>query len=322
MYDMHYDLLTILYFNMIQNNKFANKKKMQNDLKQIYANKNILGGLINLYFMTPEEMQDELDISIEEMRDIKQMLSQSIQFLESMKDKGIIPYDTDFIYSIEGCDYIKSNQELEELYEMGVRSIIPVWNHQNQYGSGYRTTSGLTIVGVQLVKKAIDLGMIIDISHANEKTFYDILDVYEKNRKQDSIIIATHSNVRSLCDRKRNLNDEQLHRLKDLGGYIGLFTNGNFLSEDNEQISYNERQKHFLRHLDYLIKVIQFDINRIVLSTDDMNFHPDTSYHHLEAFPVESIGFTIYQLLEKHYGTSVAKKLTFENASSIIGKIK
>ncbi len=322
MYDMHYDLLTILYFNMVKNNKFANKEKLIYDLKQIYQDNNVLGGIINLYFMTPEEMNEELDISLQEMSNIRNMFLKSIGFLNTMKKQGIIPYNKNFIYSIEGCDYIQTEKDLEGLYELGLRSIIPVWNHRNQYGSGNRTEAGLTKKGISLIKKAIDLGIIIDVSHANMNTFNDILDVYSDNRKEDSIIMASHSNIRSLCDRDRNLTDFQIQRLKDSNGYIGLFTNGNFLLNNNENATYVERQNNFLKHLDYLINTMKFPIDKILLSTDDMNFNPDKSYHHLEAFPIETISRDIFRKIYDRYGYDVANKIIRENAEYIVNKVK
>lgn len=321
MYDMHYDLLTILYFNMIENNKFENKEKLIKDLRQIYRQDNILGGIINLYFMTPDEMKEELDISLEEMVDIKKMFEKSTQFLDRMRKEGIIPTTTSFIYSIEGCDYIDSIETLEELYHLGLRSILPVWNHQNQYGSGNRTESGLTEQGKELVEKAIELGIILDLSHANQQTFDDILKVYQAKRKENSIIMASHSNIRTLCDRNRNLTDNQLRSLKEVDGYIGLFTNGNFLSKNNEHLSYQERQINFLKHLDYLINVVGYSIDKIVLATDDMNFNPDESYHRLEAFPIENIGIEIYQCIADQYGEDIALKITKENAERIIKQV-
>ncbi len=321
MYDMHYDLLTILYFNMMENNKFANKEKLIKDLRKIYRQDNILGGIINLYFMPPDEMKEELDISLKEMADIKKMFPRSIQFLNRMKDAGVIPSTTNFIYSIEGCDYIDNIKTLEELYHLGLRSILPVWNHQNQYGSGNRSESGLTEQGKELTEKAIELGIIIDVSHANQQTFDDILKVYQAKRKEISIIMASHSNIRTLCDRNRNLTDQQLRQLKEVNGYIGLFTNGNFLSKNNEHLSYHERQIQFLKHLDYLINIIGYDIDKIVLATDDMNFNLDESYHHLEAFPIENIGIEIYQLIANQYGESIARKIIRENAEHIIVQV-
>lgn len=210
MYDMHFDLLTIVYciFN----------KKINLDIdyiKKIYKD-NVIGGIVNLYFMSKQEMQEQLNIAF---FDVSKMFEESVKYLEILKQNDIIPKDINFIYSIEGCDYLKDSLELEYLYKLGLRSILPVWNEENKFGSGIRSDKRLTNLGKQLIKKAIELNMIIDVSHANEKTFNDILDIIEKENYPN--IIVSHSNVKSLCDNKRNLSDEQLFRLKKLGGYIG-----------------------------------------------------------------------------------------------------
>lgn len=321
MYDMHYDLLTILYFTMSDNNIFANKEKLFYDLQKIYRNDNILGGIINLYFMTKEEMKEELDITYAEMVDIKGMFLKSITLLEMLKKCEIIPIQTKFLYGIEGCDYIKNEQELEDLYRIGLRSIILVWNHKNQYGSGIRTKDGLTNSGRSVIKKALDLGIIIDVSHANEETFYDTINVYESFKKDDSILLASHSNVRSICNRKRNLSDQELYHLKQVNGYIGLFTNGNFVSLNNKNLSYKERQHAFMKHLEYLIDSIGFDIYHIIIATDDMNYHPNSIYHHLEVFPIETVARDLFTMISNKYDEYVATRIMKDNAKEIIDKI-
>jgi len=323
MYDMHYDLLTIIYYNMRKNNNMANPEKMITDCLKIYSN-NIIGGIINLYFMSKEEMKEELDINENELTNVKNMFQKSISDLELLKQAGVIPLNTDFIYSIEGCDYFQDENELEALYDMGLRAILPVWNEKNKFGSGNRSKEGLTDLGIRLIKKAIDLNIIIDVSHANEKTFYDILDVIEEEQKLGKKVnlIASHSNVRTLCDRERNLSDEQLKRLKDLGGYIGLFTNGNFLSKDNEEIMYEERQNNYLKHLDYIINNIGFTTDKILVSTDDMNFNPDKSYHNLEAFPIETISTKLHNLIEKNYNKEHADNILVNNAQKLFKNVK
>lgn len=322
MYDMHYDLLTILYFNFKDNNSLANKQKVIEDCKKIYNN-NILGGLINLYFMSEKEMKEELGIDKEELYDVTAMFIKSIKYLELLKDNDIIPNDINFLYSIEGCDYIKSNEELEVLYNLGLRSILPVWNEKNKFGSGNRSDLGLTDLGIELIKKAIDLGIIIDVSHANQKTFNDIIDVIKEEQinGKEPIVIASHSNVRSLCDVRRNLTDEQLIKLKEVGGYIGLLTNGNFLSLDNEQIDKSKRQENFIKHLKYIYEVIGFSDDRILLSTDDMNFNPDPSYHNLEAFKLDSVSVDMREKLSQYFETSFIDKIMVENAENIINKV-
>ncbi len=324
MYDMHYDLLTILIFHLKRHQSFDYLAEYLEILPKIYSPKNILGGIINLYFAPEKEMLEELDISLKEMQNIVTMFSKSLLFLENMKILGLIPENTDFLYGIEGCDYIQGEQTLIQLYNLGLRAITPVYKYKNQFGSGYLEEGGLSSVGEKFLKKAIDLGMIIDVSHANEETFYDILKVVVGAQQEGKrpTVIASHSNVRELCDRKRNLTQDQLIALKNARGYISLFTNGNFVSLDNEEISYEKRQQNFLKHIDYVKERIGFSEDKILLATDDMNFHPDSSYHHLEFFPIDKIKIQLENLLISRYGEEFTKKIMTENAKKLIKSIK
>ena len=319
MYDMHYDLLTILYYNFKQNNKYANIPKLIDDCQKIYTN-NIKGGIINLYFMSEAEMYNEIGITKDELLDVKKMFKKSIKYLEYLKEINVIPKNIDFLYSIEGCDYLNNEHDLEELYKIGLRSILPVWNNENKFASGNRSNKGLTELGIKLIEKALSLGIIIDVSHANEKSFHDILNRIKKHNNYT--LIASHSNVKSICNRSRNLNDEELIRLRDLNGYISLFTNSNFLSKNNKTMSYQDRQRIYLKHLDYLINKLQYPKDKILVSTDDMNFHPDIIYHGVETFPIENISNELYSLISNNYDEQLANMIIYDNPKKIIDKVK
>lgn len=323
MYDMHYDLLTILYFNLTKQNPLSNIPKLLKNCKKIYQH-NVLGGIINLYFMSPEEMLEELGITEEELHNVEKMFKKSITYLEQLKKEKIIPYDIEFLYSIEGCDYLKNENDLEILYNLGLRAILPVWNEKNKFGSGNRSEEGLTELGKRLIKKAMNLGIIVDVSHANQKTFYNILEVVEEQMKynKDAIVMATHSNVKSICHKERNLDDQQLKRLKELRCYIGLFTNSKFLSDNYQELDYKERQEVFLKHLNYIIYQIKFPIDKIIVSTDDMNFHPDPKYHRTEAFKIETIAIDMYELIKKNLSEEIAEAILIKNPQTIIKKVK
>lgn len=324
MYDAHYDLLTILYFRMKQGNKYQDIDKLIGDLKQIYRPDNINGGIVNLFFMSKEEMKDELDISEDEYLDVPKMFEDSINNLEIMMEQGVIPKQTDFLYSIEGCDYIKDEKELEELYEMGLRSILPVWNEKNIYGSGIRDDSGLTEEGKLFLKKAIDLGIMIDVSHANQKTFFDIMDLIEEEQKdgKEVFVLASHSNVKNFCNNSRNLTDEQLLRLKGVGGYIGLLVHGGFLTKENEQITMNERKPYFVKHLNYLLKDLGFPEDRIMVATDNMNYHPDPEYHNLEAFKIENVNKELRGYLKIDYSDNFINKIMADNMKNLFKNVR
>lgn len=309
MYDMHYDLLTILY--CIFNKKINLKLE---DIKKIYDN-NVIGGIVNLYFMSKQEMKEQLNI---EYFDVSKMFKESIEYLEKLKQNNIIPKDINFIYSIEGCDYLKDILELEYLYKLGLRSILPVWNEESKFGSGIRSDKGLTELGKKLIKKSIDLNMIIDVSHANEKTFDDVLDIIEKYNYPN--VIASHSNVKSLCDNKRNLSDKQLIRLKELGGYIGLVGYSNFLSLDNKNMNYQEKQEKFIKHLKYLIDAIKFPIDKIFVSSDDMSWN--NKFYNKDVFNIFKIKEELFELIEKYYSKEIANLILIENPKKLIEKVK
>lgn len=324
MYDMHYDLLTILYFNLKMNNPLANEEKLISDCLKIYKNNNVRGGIINLYFESIEEMKEELGINEDEVNNVIDMLKTSIQHFKNFQGFNIIPKDIDYIYGIEGCDFLKDEKDLDTLYSLGLRSMIPVWNNPNKFGSGNRDTYGLTEAGVRLIKKAIDLGIIVDVSHANEKTFYDIASVVEEEKIKGKTVnfMASHSNVRTLCDRARNLSDDQLKRLKELDGYIGLFTNGNFLSLDNRSIDSDKRIENYLKHLDYIINVIGFKKDRILVATDNMDFEPDPSYHNLGVCSYEVTKEKLYESISKKYDEELANMILFENPKKLINSVR
>ena len=323
MYDCHYDLLTILYFRMKNGNKYKDINKLIKDLKAIYHKDNIKGGIINLYFMSKQEMKEELDINESEL-DVCKMLEISLNNLNILKETGIIPYDTDFLYSIEGSDYIKNLNELEKLYEMGVKSILPVWNEENKYGSGNRSDKGLTLEGKEFIKKAIDLGMIIDVSHANEKTFFDIMDLVEKEKSlgKNPIVIASHSNVRNLCDITRNLTDEELIRLKEVGGYIGLLVHAGFINKNHKKLSFEEKGECFVKHLKYVKEKIGFDDDKIMISTDNMNFNPDPDYHGLEAIRIESVNKDLRDLLSNYFDEDFINKVMYSNVKELFDRVR
>ena len=261
MYDMHYDLLTYLYIK---------KGKI---LENIYLN-NINGGIINLYFMDVNTMEKELNISKKECLDLVNTFKKSIIYLEKFKkQKNINPK---FIYSIEGCSYLNIN-DLEKLYELGLRSIMITWNYDNKYGGGTYGTNCLTKEGETLIKKAIDLNMIIDLSHANEQTFNDIINLLQKEKQKGKKInvIASHSNSYTLNNHKRNLKDYQIKNLINLGGKIGLVCYLPFLDSNYKTNTKEENLYSLVKHINYLINDLNIGKENICISTDDMAFIND-----------------------------------------------
>lgn len=122
-------------------------------------------------------------------------------------------------------------QRLEELWEKGVRLMTPMWNYTNCLGHPNSRepelmAKGLTKFGKEIINRAGELGMIIDVSHASDQSFLDILEC------TDGPVVASHSNCRALCRHPRNLTDEMIRRLAEAGGVAGLNLFPMFLGEN------------------------------------------------------------------------------------------
>ena len=315
MIDMHYDLLSIIYRDILK----ENFEDVNNWLK--YYNKNNVTGLIaNLYFMSEKEIVDELHpLYYQKNISVLEMFKKSTEKL-----KQLIPKDIKVVFAIEGCDYIKNEQELEDLRKIVLSSICFVWNEKNKYGSGTRFEGGLTPKGKNFLHKAIELGIGIDLSHTNEKTFYDIIDFIKEERKNNlnPVVYASHSNSRALCECERNLNDEQLEAIKSVDGYVGVMSNKRFVSNDFENMSNEQLSKEYINHIDYIGKKVGFD--HVVLSTDDMTFAKDANpiYGKRAIYDYKDIKEKIEVELLKKYSKNVVNDILEQNAKKIFEKIQ
>jgi len=296
MFDMHYDLLTIIY--VFKNNK--------NYLKQIENNINNLKGVVaNLYFMNKKEMKEELNIN---KINVIKMFKETLKILKASNIK------TKLIFSIEGCDYIKNEKELEKLNKLGLKAILPVWNNKNQYGSGIRTNKGLTKKGKKIIQKAIDLNMAIDLSHANKKTYFDIIKIIKKQNKK-VICYASHSNIYKICKNKRNLNIKQIKALKNINGYLGIVSYPPFLSKNKEKTKLK-----YIENIKLAIKLMGID--NVVLSTDNMDFYNKlNNKYEKNLFNYKNVNKEIKELLNKYFTKKQIDKLMFKNAEKIYNNI-
>ncbi len=132
------------------------------------------------------------------------------------KAKGLISI---FFGMENGMPIGKSIANLEELFAQGVRYLTLTHNGDNQIAdsaSQGTTWNGLSPFGEEVVARMNQLGMIVDLAHASDKTFYDALSASE------TPIVSTHSCCRALASHRRNLDDKMLRALADKGGVIQI----------------------------------------------------------------------------------------------------
>lgn len=126
------------------------------------------------------------------------------------------------ILTVEDARWVQNDlSRLDRLYEMGVRAIALLWNHENCMGYPNSTDPavmqrGLKAFGIQSVERMNELGILIDVSHLSEGGFWDVAKYSKKP------FIASHSNARALSPHQRNLSDEQLRALGQAGGVTGI----------------------------------------------------------------------------------------------------
>ena len=295
MIDMHYDLLSVLYYCYLRND-FRYVKELQG-----YFNDNNVHGLVaNLYFMSEEEMQREMK---GRKIDVVEMFKISTELF-----RKYFP-DLDVVFSIEGCDFIKNIDELRKLYELGLRSILLVWNNKNKYGGGTYATGGLTEEGKKFIWEAINLGITIDLSHMNRETFEDTVSILKeaKNKSLNPKVIVSHSDVYELFNHPRNITGEQIKMLKEFKPVMGLVSYAMFLTDKDEEIEVLKDK--YLNHIKHVIDILGIDC--VGISSDDMEYDSILLGNPVEKiiFPYKHLKREIYNLLIKEFTEEEVNKI-------------
>jgi membrane dipeptidase len=173
------------------------------------------------------------------------------------------------IFHIEGAEAIDSNlNALETLYQAGLRSLGIVWSRPNIFASGVPfafpsspdTGPGLTDAGKRLVKACNELGILVDLSHLNEKGFWDVAKL------SDAPLVATHSGAHALSASARNLTDQQLDAIRASNGIVGVNFHVGFLRADGGRDGATTPLTEIVRHLDYMVE--RMGIEHVAFGSD------------------------------------------------------
>lgn len=130
------------------------------------------------------------------------------------------------------------------LADAGVRAVTLVWNGENEIGSGHTTDHGLSPFGRAVIPALEDHGILVDVSHLNDRGFADLLEVAKRP------FVATHSNARALCAHKRNLTDGMIGEMVRRDCLIGLNYFVKFLRDDGEVESLDDLYRHIMHFFD------------------------------------------------------------------------
>jgi membrane dipeptidase len=212
------------------------------------------------------------------------------------------------ILHFEGAETIDTDlNALEVFYRAGLRSLGLVWSRANAFATGVPFAfprspdigPGLTDAGKELVRACNRLGIMIDLSHLNEAGFWDVAKL------SDAPLVATHSNVHTLCASSRNLTDKQLDAIRESDGMVGLNFAVGFLRADGR----NETDtpiEVMLRHIEYLVERI--GIERVGFGSDF-----DGARIPAPIGDVRGLPRLMDALRERGYDDAALRKLAHEN---------
>lgn len=250
---------------------------------------------------------------------------------------------------VEGGHMIEDKIEnLDALYVRGVRYMTLTWNNSTSWATSAadETTKGdslqhkgLTDLGKKIVERMNELGMLIDVSHNGEQTFWDVIKLTKKP------IIASHSCVWTFCHHRRNLKDDQIKAIAKNGGVIHLNFYAGFLDSTYERKAAQLLAKHkpeidslvahgtqpdyagimtmekykeetnairpplslLIDHLDYIVKLIGVDFVGLGSDFDGIEAGPK------ELNGVQDFPLITKALLERGYSKKDIRKILGEN---------
>ncbi len=152
----------------------------------------------------------------------------------------------DGILSVEGGEMITNLKALRTLKRLGVRIAALTWNYSNHIATGALEPNperGLTEFGRSVVREMNRIGMLIDYSHLNDRSFFEIAAISKMP------VVATHSDSRAICPNPRNLTDEQFRIVMQTGGCVGINFYPPFLSGETADI------EDIIRHIEHFMSL-------------------------------------------------------------------
>ena len=168
------------------------------------------------------------------------LIDREMQALNGLHEQGFrqvtrvedaLPGQPNYLLTIEGGEVFNSGLQTVDAFALwGVRIAAIVWNNENPFAfpAVSTNTKGLTSLGRKLLIRLNQQHIAVDVSHLNDAGVSDALSLSQKP------IIASHSCCRALCDHPRNLTDEQLKAIFDMGGFVGVNFYSAFLNAKSQ----------------------------------------------------------------------------------------
>lgn len=206
--------------------------------------------------------------------------------------------------SLEGGTPIVNRSMLDMLYRLGVRCAALTWNQSNHLAGGALDKGGLTPLGRNVVVQMQKIGMLVDVSHLNEESFWDVVSCMNRP------FIASHSCSRALCDHPRNLTDGQFRAICEADGCVGINFYPEFLSAGG-----NASIDDIICHIEHFLKL--GGENHIGLGAD---------FDGVDRLPegirgVQDVGKIFEGLQRRGHSRRTIEKIAYKNFAHVIAKV-
>lgn len=301
-FDCHADTLTEIPQN---ENLWENTRNL--DLKRIreFAEKYVQ---IFALFKDRTQMQKE-----HPEREFLALYERALALLQEQQDKLVLCHNAAEMeaalgagkgvafLSVEDCSIM--GELTERMEDFDISFALLTWNYENEYGIGavQRQSGTLTNQGKTLVEKLTQKGIIVDISHLSDAGAEEVFKI------SDVPVIASHSNVRFLCNHPRNLTEPAIREIIRRGGLIGMNFYAPFVATEHAQIG------ELLKHMDAVLNMGGEDV--LALGTD----FDGSSNHFPEGIcGVESIPKLREEMLKAGFGEKLTEKILFDNGYRFI----
>lgn len=198
-------------------------------------------------------------------------------------------------------------ENIKHFAQRGVSYITLCHNGDNDIcdsARGSNTHGGVSLFGEKVIQEMNKNGIMVDLSHGGEKSFYDALDISQKP------IVCSHSNSKALCDVPRNLTDDQMRALAAKGGVAHITLYHGFLKTQGQVTILNA-----IEHLEHAIKIMGID--HVGIGTD---FDGDGTIKGM-ADASEMINFTIH-LLRRKYNEHDIEKIWGKNWLRVMAQVQ
>ncbi|MFD1927878.1 dipeptidase [Sporosarcina siberiensis] len=324
--DLHSDIFTDV----------ALRREMgeQNVIERIHLpklQKSSVAGIIGVFWVEPKYKNHKKKRFLEILKYVTEDLSESskIKVITTPKDL-VAAYQADdfFIYlGIEGLTFIeewtgtsdveKFTLAFDELNQQSIKHSIFAWNEKNFIATGSgnpeNNHSGLSLLGKYVVEEHQKHEWIIDVSHLDETSFWDVLEI------SNQPILASHSNAKELCSHKRNLTDEQIKAIANTGGLIGVNAYGSFVDSKEPTLS------KVADHISYIVNLVGIDYVGLGMDFVDYlqsyDLGDDLSNMTKGLEDVGKLPDLLTELLSRGFTTEDINKIAFWNFYRFLTKI-